>query len=108
MTSDDLFSCLKDLALDLRWSWNHATDEIWGRLDPELWELTQNPWVVLQTVSKKTIRECLAADAAFGSKVQQMFRSKQDRESASAWFQTAHPGNPLNRNRLLQHGVHVE
>ncbi len=94
MTSDDLFSCLKDLALDLRWSWNHATDEIWGRLDPELWELTQNPWVVLQTVSKKTIRN-LAADDAFGSKVQQMFRSKQDRESASAWFQTAHPGNPL-------------
>ena len=91
LTSDDLLSCLTDLALDLRWSWNHSTDEIWGRLDPELWELTQNPWVVLQTVSKKTIRD-LAADDAFGSKVQQMLRSKQERDGTSAWFQAAHPG----------------
>ena len=28
-----------DLALDLRWSWNHATDGVWRRLDPVLWEL---------------------------------------------------------------------
>jgi starch phosphorylase len=34
---------LADLALDLRWSFNHAADEIWQRLDPELWELTHNP-----------------------------------------------------------------
>jgi len=90
MNSEDLFSCLRELALDLRWSWNHSTDEIWGRLDPELWELTQNPWVVLQTVSKKTIQN-LAADDAFGRKVQQMLRSKLERENASAWFQAAHP-----------------
>lgn len=23
---------LRELALDLRWSWNHATDELWSRL----------------------------------------------------------------------------
>jgi starch phosphorylase len=38
---------LAELALDLRWSWNHATDELWRRIDPRLWELTQNPWAVL-------------------------------------------------------------
>jgi len=90
LTSDDLLSCLTGLALDLRWSWNHSTDEIWGRLDPELWELAQNPWVVVQTVSKKTIRD-LAADHAFCAKVQQMLRSKQEREGAAAWFQAAYP-----------------
>ena len=94
MTSENLFSCLRELALDLRWSWNHSTDEIWGRLDPELWELTQNPWVVLQTVSKKSIGD-LASDDAFRGKVQQMLQSKQQRENASAWFQTAHPGSTL-------------
>ena len=31
---------LRELALDLRWSFNHAADKIWERLDPELWELT--------------------------------------------------------------------
>ncbi len=37
------FDSLAQLALDLRWSWNHATDHVWRRLDPELWELTHNP-----------------------------------------------------------------
>ena len=41
---------LAELALDMRWSWNHATDELWKQLDPALWELTHNPWIVLQTV----------------------------------------------------------
>ena len=41
---------LAEMALDLRWSWKHSADAIWERLDPELWDLTHNPWVVLQTV----------------------------------------------------------
>src|SRR4051812_25886639 len=28
---------LTDLALDLRWSFNHSADQLWGQLDPELW-----------------------------------------------------------------------
>lgn len=49
------FDSLAELALDMRWSWNHATDQVWRRLDPELWEITHNPWVVLQTVSRDEI-----------------------------------------------------
>ncbi len=37
------FDSLAELALDLRWSWNHAADEVWQQLDPALWELTHNP-----------------------------------------------------------------
>ncbi|HTS09747.1 MAG TPA: DUF3417 domain-containing protein, partial [Candidatus Eisenbacteria bacterium] len=77
-TSESLLPALTELALDLRWSWNHSTDEIWGQLDPELWELTQNPWVVLQTVSKQTIRDA-SADHDFCQKVEQMVRRKHDR-----------------------------
>ena len=58
------FDSLAELALDLRWSWNHCADEAWRRLDPELWELTQNPWVVLQTVAKDKLQRVLA-DPAF-------------------------------------------
>ena len=50
------FDSLAELALDMRWSWNHATDEVWRQLDPELWEITHNPWVVLQTVSRDQTR----------------------------------------------------
>jgi starch phosphorylase len=38
------FDPLAELALDMRWSWNHAADEVWLQLDPALWELTHNPW----------------------------------------------------------------
>ena len=40
------FDSLAKLALDMRSTWNHATDQVWQQLDPVLWELTQNPWVV--------------------------------------------------------------
>ena len=42
---------LTEIALNLRWSWNRSTDELWAALDPELWAVTRNPWAVLQTVS---------------------------------------------------------
>jgi len=34
------FDSLAELALDMRWSWNHADDEVWRQLDPALWEFT--------------------------------------------------------------------
>jgi starch phosphorylase len=43
------FASLAELTLDLRWSWNYATNELWRKLDPAPWEFTQNPRVVLQT-----------------------------------------------------------
>ena len=50
---------LTDLALDMRWSFNHAADRLWEQLDPELWELTHNPWVVLQTVSQEKLQSVI-------------------------------------------------
>ena len=66
---------LAELALNLRWTWNHSADELWGRLDPDLWELTQNPWVVLQTVSQERLKT-VAADPAFRSRVEELLREK--------------------------------
>ena len=47
---------LAELALDMRWSWNHAADDVWRQLDPALWELTHHPSVVLQTVSRDQLK----------------------------------------------------
>ncbi len=58
------FDALAELALDMRWSWNDAADEVWEELDPVLWKLTHNPWVVLQTVSRDRLQR-IAADPAF-------------------------------------------
>jgi starch phosphorylase len=93
---ESLVPTLAELALDLRWCWNHSTDELWKRLDPELWELTHNPWVVLQTVSRQVIRDA-SADPVFCRKVEQMLRRKRELEAAPAWFQTARSGADLTR-----------
>jgi hypothetical protein len=29
---------LAELALDMRWAWNHATDDVWRQLEPDLSE----------------------------------------------------------------------
>jgi hypothetical protein len=50
MNTAKLSEALTELALDLRWAWNHSADELWGELDPERWELTGNAWAVLQSV----------------------------------------------------------
>jgi starch phosphorylase len=88
------FDSLAELALDLRWSWNHATDKVWQRLDPELWELTQNPWVVLQTVSRDHLERVLA-DPAFRKNVDDLLRAKRQAAETPAWFQQRHPQAPL-------------
>ncbi len=59
-TDIDGFDALAELALDMRWSWNHLTDDVWRQLDPTLWESTHNPWVVLQTASRERIARVLA------------------------------------------------
>ncbi|MGA7826197.1 MAG: DUF3417 domain-containing protein, partial [Geobacteraceae bacterium] len=88
------FDSLAELALDMRWSWNHATDEVWRQLDPALWDLTQNPWVVLQTVSRDRI-ESLLADPAFRKIVDGMVQARRQALEAPAWFQQNHSQAPL-------------
>jgi starch phosphorylase len=85
---------LRELALDMRWSWNHAADELWSRLDPDLWNQTHNPWVLLQTVSRSRI-ESLAADPGFRDAVNQILREKQEFRQSRAWFQNAHAHSNL-------------
>jgi starch phosphorylase len=84
------FESLAELALDLRSSWNHATDAVWRRLDPVLWKLTNNPWVVLQTASRAKLREAMADDA-FRNNVDALLKARRDAARAPAWFQKAHP-----------------
>ena len=88
------FDSLAELALDLRWSWNHAADDVWRQLDPALWELTHNPWVVLQTVSRNQI-ERVSADPIFRKRVDELVQAKRQAAEASAWFQQTYPKSPL-------------
>src|SRR5437870_10460543 len=88
------FDSLAELALDMRWSWNHATDKIWRQLDPELWDITHNPWVVLQTVSRDQIERVLA-DPVFRKNVDALVNTRRQAVEAPAWFQQHHSQSSL-------------
>lgn len=81
---------LMELALDLRWSWNHCADEVWEKLDPYLWEVTQNPWIVLRTVSREKLNQMLA-NAEFRKLVKDLINDRQVEIQSRAWFQNTHP-----------------
>ncbi len=84
---------LAELALDLRWSWNHAADEVWRQLDPDLWALTPNPWGVLQTVSRDRIERVLA-DPGLRARIGDLVRARRRAAEIPAWFQLTHPPSP--------------
>jgi starch phosphorylase len=85
---------LHNLALDLRWSWNHAADEVWKRLDSELWALTHNPWVIVQTVSRDRLGACLA-DGEFREKLEKALGHYEYHNTRTHWFQGAYPNTPI-------------
>src|SRR5512147_47122 len=84
------FDSLAELALDMHWYWNHSADEVWRQLDPGLWDLTYNPWVVLQTVSRDQLQGALA-DPAFRKRVDDLLGAERQEAESPAWFQENHP-----------------
>ena len=93
-TDIDGFDSLAELALDMRWSWNHCADDVWRRLDSTLWDLTQNPWVVLQTVSRDQLKRVLA-EPAFRKNIDDLVQAKRRMAETPAWFQQNHSQSPL-------------
>jgi starch phosphorylase len=85
---------LVELALNLHWSWNHAADELWEALDRDLWVTTQNPWVILRTVSREKIKAALGSPE-FRQKLDTLLRQNRESYRADAWFQHTHPGAAL-------------
>src|SRR5438105_14136102 len=97
LLSEDMegFHFLAELALDMRSSWNHATDQLWRQLDPVLWDLTHNPWAVLQTVSREKLQRVLA-DPDFRKSVDDLVKARRDAAEARGWFQQTYPQSPLS------------
>jgi len=85
---------LIELALDLRWSWDHSADEIWRPLAPELWDLTRNPWVILQTIAPSKLKD-LTADVKFRTRLETLAQEMRTSRSAAAWFQESQAQAPL-------------
>ena len=85
---------LTELAMDLRWSWNHCSDELWRRLDAETWALTRHPNVVLQTVTREKLVRALT-DPDFRQILDRLVLHKRQAAVEPAWFQEKYPQAPL-------------
>ena len=83
-------AALTELAMNLRWSWNHGTDALWRRLAPDLWARTRHPSEVLQAVSRERLGAALA-DPEFRRELDRLVLASRQAEAAPAWFQQAHP-----------------
>ena len=86
---------LVELALNLHWCWNHASDWIWKGLDADLWETTQNPWICLRTASRDKIAAQLS-NPGFRKVVQDCLAEKQQSFAEERWFQKNHSGAGLS------------
>ena len=85
---------LRELTLNLRWAWHHGTDELWAELEPELWRLTHNPWVVLQTASRRRLQDLLARPES-RARITSLLGRRRQYLTSPAWFQQSHPQSPL-------------
>jgi glycogen phosphorylase len=86
---------LSDLALDMRWSWNHEADMLWERVDPELWEATGNPWLILQSVSLARLR-ALSQEPAFMAELTNLQALRERYMRRDSWFSIQHRRSALN------------
>ncbi|MEJ2479175.1 MAG: alpha-glucan family phosphorylase [Acidihalobacter sp.] len=76
---------LTELALDLRWSWSHASDVLWRTIDPDLWEATANPWLIMESTSRERLEE-LAQDEEFRVELERQLKEREDNLKETTWF----------------------
>ncbi len=89
------FEPLIEMALDMRWSWNREADVLWQKLDPELWEATGNPWLLLRDVSQKRL-QALAQDTAFVAEIKRLHQMRDQYFRQSTWFERNYGELKLN------------
>lgn len=83
---------LFQLALDLRWTWHHGTDELWRALDAEIWDATRNAWLVLNSVSGERLEE-LANDPEFQERYNAQLSAHSEFIKADTWYSADCPGD---------------
>jgi starch phosphorylase len=87
---------LAELALDVSAHWSRFTDPLWKQLNPDLWERTGNPWLVLQTVSSEKLK-AVTSRPEFRSLLGDLLQARAEDARAQRWFQRTH-GNSALKN----------
>jgi starch phosphorylase len=81
----DGIDVLRELALNLRSSWNHKADALWEEIDPELWRETGNAWLVIQSAPRTRLRD-LWASSRFRQRAEALHEARRRALAGSTWF----------------------
>lgn len=82
---------LRELAYNLRWTWDHETINLFRRLDRELWETTgHNPVLLLGTVAQERLNEA-AADEGFVAHLERILtKLREYMKVENTWYEKHH------------------
>jgi starch phosphorylase len=82
---------LRELAYNLRWTWDHETINLFRRLDRELWETSgHNPVLMLGTINQDKLTEA-SNDAGFLTHLQRIYQGYTEYlHSADTWYEKHH------------------
>ena len=92
----ELVDRLTDLAVDLRWTWSHGADALWKHIDPAGWEEVENPYEVLQNLTKPRLR-ALKDDPVFLRYLSELTETREAYNSSPGWYGETYDGDPLSK-----------
>ena len=83
--------CLRELAYNLRWTWDHETINLFRRLDRELWEKSgHNPVLMLGTISQERLNDA-ASDEGFLVHLERIYQKLCEyMKGDSTWYEKQH------------------
>jgi starch phosphorylase len=99
---------LRDIAYNLWWSWSPLGEELFVRLQPDLWdEVRGNPIELLSRIEQPRLDE-LAADDAFTSQLDAVWQTFQRYMQREGWFSRTYPEAAGARIAYfsMEYGIH--
>ncbi len=84
-----LADAVANMVIDLRWTWSHAGDSVWKIIDPQAWEQTENPHVVLQNLTRERLEE-LDKDRRFKKRLERLAAAHKDYCNSAGWYDETH------------------
>ncbi len=85
---------LNELAVNLRWSWNQTTQDLFAAIDPHVWESVDgDPTALLAEVPGARLAE-LAADDGFVARVAEVSADLHEYLHGDRWYQTIAEDRP--------------
>ena len=85
--------CLREIAYNLYWAWDHESIDLFRRLGGELWETTNhNPVLILANISQKAL-EAAAEDDSFLAHTDRVYKHLKEYIQTSAWYEKTYNKN---------------